>query len=36
MAPTETNTDRLNWDVYVTPATPIAASVSLSSISKSK
>jgi len=22
-APTETNTDRLNWDVYVTPATPI-------------
>ena len=23
MAPTETNTDRLNWDVYVTPATPI-------------
>jgi hypothetical protein len=23
MAPTDTNTDRLNWDVYVTPATPI-------------
>jgi hypothetical protein len=23
MAHTETNTDRLNWDVYVTPATPI-------------